>query len=88
MSKFEQQLKPCPYCGGKAEYKSVKTKKRITAGTLQERYIRCSKCHTRTQAYGKIDNVVNAWNSGRVYVSNVPTGYRGDEIPPHTSHSF
>lgn len=67
MSAFDKQLKPCPHCGGKGEFKSKRTHKKITAGTLQERYVRCSKCHARTQAFGKIDNVINQWNLGHVY---------------------
>lgn len=71
-------LKPCPYCGGNAEFKSKRTHHRLTLGAktgghLQERYIRCSKCHAKTQAFGKIDNCVNAWQSGAVYPSaNAP----------------
>ena len=65
-------LKPCPYCGGKPEYKTKKKKFRVTIGAsgigqTQERFIRCSKCHARTQAYGKIDNVINAWEAWLIY---------------------
>ncbi|MBR1436937.1 MAG: Lar family restriction alleviation protein [Synergistaceae bacterium] len=68
MKKFEKQLKPCPYCGGQAEY-IIKRAKRITTGVLRERFIRCSKCHARTQAYGKLDIIVTAWEMGRIYTS-------------------
>ena len=67
------KLNPCPYCGGKAEYKSRRTHRGISIGgrqnadNLQERFIRCASCHARTQAFGKIDNCINMWQSGRIY---------------------
>lgn len=65
-------LKPCPYCGGKPEYKHKTKKLKLTIGAsikakTEERYIRCSKCHARTQAHGKISNIENAWNAGAIY---------------------
>lgn len=74
-------LNPCPYCGGKAEYKHKQKKGHITLGanlqaSREERYIRCSKCHARTQAYGKIDNIINAWNLGRVYKNGLTRDFR------------
>ncbi|MBR0233772.1 MAG: Lar family restriction alleviation protein [Synergistaceae bacterium] len=65
-------LKPCPYCGGKAEYKHKQKRGHITLGasfhaTRESRYIRCSRCHARTQDFGKLINIINAWNLGIVY---------------------
>ena len=40
-------LKPCPFCGGKAEYV------RDNAGSLKDGwYIRCSYCGTRQPTWG------------------------------------
>ena len=68
------KLNPCPYCSGKAELKSKRTHRQLAQGArlgghIQERYIRCSKCHARTQAFGKVDNCINAWQAGAIYPS-------------------
>lgn len=70
--KLNVELKPCPFCGGKPEFKHKKRKVVLTFGNksgypTEERYIRCSKCHARTRSVGKIDNAVNLWNLGNVY---------------------
>ena len=72
VSRFEQQLKPCPYCGGKAKLKTKRKNYSLNIGAnkahaVSERFIRCETCHARTQARGKIVNLVNAWNMGIVY---------------------
>ena len=70
--KYLPGLKPCPYCGGRAEYIDKKRKGHLTIGNSKknsksERYIRCEKCHARTQSRGKIDNVINDWNFRYIY---------------------
>ena len=73
------ELKNCPYCGGKPEYKHKKKKFQLTigmkrSGETEERYIRCLKCHARTPAYGKLINVINAWQYGVIYEANRQAG--------------
>ncbi len=63
-----KNLNPCPICGGTGKYKSKRTHKRLgNTGTIQERYIKCEDCGVRTRAFGKIENVINAWQLGQVY---------------------
>ena len=63
-----KNLKPCPICGGIGKYKSKRTHRKLgTSGNIQERYIRCENCGARTYSFGKIDNVINAWQLGQVY---------------------
>ena len=66
------ELKPCPICGGKAEYKSNRMKGGFKSGvkfcsTKRERYIRCSVCHARTRPVGMLENAINCWNLGEIY---------------------
>ena len=68
------ELKPCPYCGGKAELKhkreknfSLPIKKENFVGHLENSYIRCSKCHARTRLEKNIDSLARLWNRGNIY---------------------
>lgn len=73
------ELKPCPYCGGKAEIKNkairgfsslnkyVGERYGVTEATS---YIRCSKCHAKTPIQGDIENVIRFWNKGMIYSVN------------------
>ena len=45
-------LKPCPYCGGKAELKTKHRKiysvvSKYLKGTTQNFYVKCSKCNVK-----------------------------------------
>jgi Lar family restriction alleviation protein len=55
------ELKPCPFCGGKAEMKGV-----VVA------YVKCSNCKAETGCYEKEDEAAGAWNR-RVGGNNVDT---------------
>ena len=70
------ELKPCPICGGKAELKNKKVKGFSTLNKYVGRrygvteatsYVRCLKCHARTQRLPQVDNAINAWNEGIIY---------------------
>lgn len=65
--KLMPNLNHCPYCGGIAQYIAKIAGNYIMGGKRSERYIRCSKCHARTQAFGKIDNCIATWQAGRIY---------------------
>lgn len=70
--KLEAQLRPCPICGGHGRMKKARRHYNLTLGyheriSTTERYIRCDKCHARTQARGKILNLIDAWNRGIIY---------------------
>lgn len=47
------ELKPCPFCGGKAEFRS---------GSSTTPYIRCKECGGRTKSSRNSANLVAAWN--------------------------
>lgn len=49
-------LKPCPHCGGEAEYRE---------GSSTARYIRCKKCGCRTGSSRDIAKLAEAWNDRR-----------------------
>lgn len=70
--KLEAQLRPCPICGGRGRLKKKHGHYNITIGhsfsaSTTERYIMCENCHARTQARGKIINLVDAWNNGYIF---------------------
>jgi Lar family restriction alleviation protein len=50
---MNKELKPCPFCGGKAE-----------AGYLYFRpYIVCRKCHAKIPCYNTYPQAIEAWNT-------------------------
>ena len=74
MAKFEQELKPCPYCGGKGKLKTNRANFSFNIGGHKSYpasgcFIRCEKCHARTELKAQIGDVVNHWNLGLVYPS-------------------
>ena len=54
------KLKPCPFCGGKAQIKHL-----ITAGVRTHSRAECTRCHVKTDYYihefGE-RNVIAVWN--------------------------
>lgn len=48
-----QTLRSCPFCGGKAEFRS---------GSSTTPYIRCMKCGGRTKSSRNRANLIAAWN--------------------------
>ena len=71
--KFIAQLNDCPICGGKPQLKQKMPKgKHVTCGNTELRlkrqaYIRCSKCHIRTESFAQNDTLITAWNRGYLY---------------------
>lgn len=61
-------LRVCRFCGGKPELR--KEARFFIASSMKIRgvkfYIRCEKCHARTQADKRITSVINAWSIGAV----------------------
>lgn len=67
----ERELKPCPFCGGKAKVKVCDSSGAYYAdiGTemlhgrqMTHCLIHCEKCRVRTQTYLTRSGVFNAWN--------------------------
>ena len=52
-------LKPCPFCGGKAKLKKFKSK--ALFGTIAY-YAECSVCKVRTEMSLEQEEPVEAWN--------------------------
>ncbi len=72
--RFEAQLKPCPYCGGKAKLKYEKKHTSFNTGTNHSnrrnvKFIRCERCHAHTISFSYELNLLNAWNQGAIYRS-------------------
>ena len=55
-SKGQPELKPCPFCGSKAE---VWISKYYCESFVK---ICCTKCFAETDGYKEIDEAYNAWN--------------------------
>lgn len=53
------ELKPCPFCGGEAKFKSFKS--RGIFGTVAY-YVECSVCKIRTELRLDMTEPVEAWN--------------------------
>ena len=62
-------LLPCPFCGGKAEFRS---------GSSTTPYIRCMECGGRTKSSYDKTKLIAAWNRRAV----PPTATETDELPP------
>lgn len=55
------ELKPCPFCGGKANLikRNLKTGFFPSGGTY---YVHCKVCLITTQPKRKAENVIDEWN--------------------------
>lgn len=47
------ELKPCPFCGGKAKH---------FQNTIFGYFVGCTKCRMRTDYYGSKGSATRAWN--------------------------
>lgn len=54
----EMELKPCPFCGGKANFWESKANN----GYLYGYAVRCSVCRSRSKTYGSEEYAMAAWN--------------------------
>lgn len=52
------ELKPCPFCGGKAEIKVSKKHKKFPFRVVCMR----AACSSKTARWNQLDGAVNAWN--------------------------
>lgn len=50
-------LKPCPICGGEAEFVKLFESKRYDG------FVRCTKCGNEGRCYTSKQNAVKAWNN-------------------------
>ena len=60
------ELKPCPFCGAKAQVEYIKRKK-ILANLIYPynthfAYVRCKWCRATTSVYEVDSNATEAWN--------------------------
>ena len=55
---MNEELKPCPFCGGKAERKEG----RMLLDSYNYWYIECECCHTKSMGYRVPKEAIKAWN--------------------------
>ena len=64
----EYELKPCPFCGGKAQVRYTGCGSGIhgyTSNILMRSkagFVVCLKCGGRTSIHGKVSRAINKWN--------------------------
>ena len=49
-----EELKPCPFCGGKAYIEKNRYKYAY--------WIKCYDCRVETEAYDYVEEAINVWN--------------------------
>ena len=55
------ELKPCPFCGGKAELHKVEFSNELQVN-LMVYTVACCMCNATTSYYVYADHAVDAWN--------------------------
>lgn len=68
---MDEELKPCPFCGGKAEIRTTYEVLKTTTRSLFS-YVRCERCFAQTWEYSykntehtkaiPIESAIKAWN--------------------------
>ena len=58
------KLKPCPFCGGKAEIHNCMEFENDTLALIYsgKSGVHCSECHCATIPYGSKDEAIEVWN--------------------------
>ena len=56
------ELKPCPFCGGEAEYAHLKKRRVRHIGICCPSYIRCKVCCATSPVKINTENAIEAWN--------------------------
>ena len=63
------ELKPCPFCGGEAEFKTELVGPGFFESTSKAYiYVRCKECHAETKAYKEspyysaLEKAIEAWD--------------------------
>ena len=54
------ELKPCPFCGGKAFLSEVLYY--CEPGRCTTQFIECNECHATTYEYNTEEEAIEAWN--------------------------
>lgn len=52
MSETTKEVKPCPFCGGKAVVRILQ----------RSRYVECKSCYALSGCYADIDKAIEVWN--------------------------
>lgn len=58
-----QTLKPCPFCGGRAEVRQVTPYRKGNTNMYLGYFVLCSKCLTSSDNYNNEENAVRHWNN-------------------------
>lgn len=56
------KLKPCPFCGGGAEYAHLKKRFSLGLGIWCPSYIRCRVCGATSPVKVAMEGAINSWN--------------------------
>lgn len=80
---MNQELKPCPFCGGKP-YVETRHRVFIKSETVRAAFVRCTNCNARTgrmplKEYGSaaaVNGAIEAWNRR---IENVPISQHNQE---------
>ena len=63
---MEEKLKPCPFCGGKAEYHCEEHDWSdcgyLSTAKYYDAYVECENCGARTEIFDTKEEAISAWN--------------------------